>query len=308
MSGTYTRPEYDLNFEEVPEGVRVTQHGSTYIARKWRLTPEVLKVIDSALSHGLTALWQHGHPKGETSHHLSFSFDHSPASWVLAIGAPSGPPKLRCVTMNKKYKEYFKASGLGYYWQFENSGGQNIEIRPEDLTSILTILPMEEIRQGKLPVLTPRSRATERSPQYYRNEADLENELFRRILLSSRTPMELQRQRSFPSNQPIEPLSRPDILILEPDLALVLELKLHSVGEVEFSQLMRYLNNKFLQWSFAPRTLHGVLVGDRFSQSALSAAALTDQISLAQYGQNPNGSLFLRTVSGKDYLSRYFDL
>jgi hypothetical protein len=67
-----------------------------------------LKVVDSALTHGLSSLWQDGHPGGEESHHISFSFDHSKNSWVFVIGKEAGPPALKRVTFNKRLKEYFK--------------------------------------------------------------------------------------------------------------------------------------------------------------------------------------------------------
>ncbi|MDX2176443.1 MAG: hypothetical protein SF028_08225 [Candidatus Sumerlaeia bacterium] len=304
MNNAYERPEFDLSLREVPGGVQVTQHGRTYLARRWRLTPQVLGVVESALSHGLTALWQQGHPGGDDSHHISFAFDHRPASWVFVIGGEARPPALRCVTFNKRLKEYFKVNGLGYLWQWETDGGKNILVRPEDLAPVLSVLPLDDIREGRLPVVD-RKPTRPGSDQYYRHEKDLESELHRRLAGSPQPPFDIQRQRSFPSNDSFDPISRPDVLVVEADAVLIVELKLHSGGEVEFSQLLRYMNNRALQQEFAPRATHGVLVADRFDQAARDAASHHPDTSLAEYLQHPDGRLEIRTVVGKDHLTVY---
>jgi hypothetical protein len=147
-----------------------------------------------------------------------------------------------------------------------------------------------------------------KSAQYFRHEDNLETELYRRFLESPKPPLDIQRQRSFPSNDSFEPVSRPDILVVEADTVLVIELKLHAAGETELSQLRRYMNNRALQQVFTPRAVNGVLVADRFDQTALGAARLHPGISLAEYVQLADGRLGLRTVAGADRLSSYLDL
>lgn len=304
-SYVYERPEYDLKLEEVANGVQVTQHWRTYLARKWRLSSEVIKVVENALLHGVTAFWQHGHPSKSESHHISFSFDHRPASWLFAIGSPSCPPSLRCITFNKHLKEYFKANGLGYYWQWETSGGQNINIQPQDLSSILTILPLSDIRDGKLPVFV-RDARSEAPSQFYRFEADLENDIHSRLLQSPISPIEIQRQRSFAANDTFEPDSRPDIILLQPEIVLILELKLHIAGEVELSQLLRYLNNNSLKTMFCKRPVHGILIAERFDNSAISSARIHSNVTFIAYSQKNDGMLTFETVLGIDLLSNHF--
>lgn len=144
---SYKKPEFDIRLEEVADGIQVTQHGRTYLARKWQLTPNVRSVIDSALQHGLTCLWQTNHPRGETSHHISFSFTHSKASWVFVIGSPSAPPELKRVIFSKRLKPYFESLTWRWDWEWEKGGGQDIFVDPNDLDGILDALPLEQMKR-----------------------------------------------------------------------------------------------------------------------------------------------------------------
>jgi hypothetical protein len=146
-------PEYDLRIEATEQGLLVSQEGKRYLARKWQLTPEVIKVIETGIAAGLTNLWQYGHPSKDESPHISFSFSRDPVSWVFVIGAEARPPKLRYVTFQNRLKPYFerfKGDGYAWAWQIENGAGGNIRTDPADLKQILAALPLENIRHGNL--------------------------------------------------------------------------------------------------------------------------------------------------------------
>ncbi len=197
---TYVRPEVDLVIEEVAGGLRITQEGRTYLARKWQLTPEVRRVIDLALQYGLQCLWQQGHPGGDTSHHISFSFDRSRSSWIFVMGGEAGPPALKRVTFHRRLKEYFRHAGLGWVWDWETAGGKNILVAPTDVESILQTLPLAGIRSGTLPALVISSRRV--APQFFHNECDLEDALCDAIRVEASGF--LHRQRRFGSNNDFE--------------------------------------------------------------------------------------------------------
>ena len=56
-------PHLDLTLEKDTGGVRVTQNGKSYLARRWQLTDEVKGVIRKTTHHGFDKLWVDGHPK-----------------------------------------------------------------------------------------------------------------------------------------------------------------------------------------------------------------------------------------------------
>ncbi len=61
-SGPTTYPEWNIEISKHINGLLISQRERTYLARKWQITSEVQEVIDTALSFGLTHLWQKGHP------------------------------------------------------------------------------------------------------------------------------------------------------------------------------------------------------------------------------------------------------
>jgi len=56
-------PEFDLVIRQLPNGLEIRQGERAYIARDWRLTGEVVAVIETALAHGLTCLIRNEHPR-----------------------------------------------------------------------------------------------------------------------------------------------------------------------------------------------------------------------------------------------------
>jgi hypothetical protein len=303
MVASYSRPDFDLTLAEVPAGVQVTQHGRAYLARRWRLTSDVRLVIESALDHGLTHVWQQGHPSGDDSHHISFSFSHDASSWVFVIGSEARPPGLRCVTFHKRLKEYFKSSGLGWVWSWETAGGKNILVEPRDLDSVLDVLPLGQIQQGTLPTLfRGRTETRSNAPTYFKDEMALELEIFSSLVRCGSAAGDVQRQRQFAPNNAFDVASRPDILVAASPLLVVMELKLHRAGEPEMAQLQRYLANTKLAAAFGSLRRHGVLVADRFEPQVVSWANDTAAVSLYQYQQHVTGDLVLTLVAGEDVL------
>jgi hypothetical protein len=298
-------PQFDIELHEVTDGTQVSQPGRTYLARKWRLSAEVRSVIATALKHGLTCLWQQGHPTGDTSHHISFSFDRSLASWVFAIGSNGRPPELKRVTFHRRLKEYFKNAGLGWVWDWETAGGKNILVDPRDLPSVLQSLPLNDIRLGRLPSLTS-STSQRGHHEFFSSECDLEDELCRLIRATDLPNVLLHRQRSFASNDGFEVASRPDVLLVGLNTLLVIELKLGEAGDT--GQLARYLRNEEIASAVPGLRRHGVLIADRFQPQIVAQANRRADVTLVRYGQGADAALQLNVVIGPDVLARYCSL
>lgn len=301
MPRSYLKSEFDLRIEEEPLGLRITQSGRSYLARKWQLTTEVHSVIDLALEHGLTCLWQENHPSGPESNHISFSFDRTKSSWVFVIGAEAKPPLVKRVTFNKRLKEYFKNSGLGWVWDWETAGGKNILVMPRDLKSILETLPLDSIRKGELPA-AGRSALSRR--RFFSTEADLEDAIFA-IVTENAPQAPVFRQMSFAANSDFEVASRPDLLVVGASCILILELKLYRGGEPELAQVKRYMSNAELQMAFDVLKPYGVLIAERFEESLLESTKRSRAISLVKYEQDAVGLLGFRIIAGPDVISPY---
>lgn len=301
----FERPEVGLVMEETPVGTRVSQGGRTYLARKWKLTPEVVGVVETALEFGLSCVWQDGHPGGDESHHISFSFSREKASWVFVIGAEAGPPALKKVTFHKRLKEYFKSAGLGWMWNWETAGGKNILVAPGDLRSVLETLPLDDIRAGRLPMPAPSARRGARA-DCFASERQLDDALFALGMEKKGASVDLQRKRHFPSNSSFEVASTPDLMAVAPQQALVIEIKLYEGGEAELAQLCRYLGNRALRLDMEPRRIHGVLIAERFQPNALALARQRPDVTLVRYSQSSAGQLTLKVEQGEDVLGGVF--
>jgi hypothetical protein len=145
---TLSYPELgDLVLEDREGGTWISQRGKAYLARRWRLTDQVVKIVESAIESGLTCLWQSGHPKGGSSHHISFSFTHAPASWIFVLGGEARPPEVRQITLNKKLKDLLEKSDIHYFW--ESAGGKNFTIATEDLTDFLALVKNSPLAEGR---------------------------------------------------------------------------------------------------------------------------------------------------------------
>jgi hypothetical protein len=129
--------ENDILLAEEGGVLTVSQDGRSYLALRWKMTEEVVAVVQTAIRFGLSKLWQDGHPKGRQSSHISFSCTHEPASWVFALGLEACPPRLQKITFNKRFLPIFEASHLE--WSSQKSGG-HILVPPGSLAEVLGLL------------------------------------------------------------------------------------------------------------------------------------------------------------------------
>lgn len=288
------RRDLDLKIAPEPEGLRVSQHGRSYLARRWRLTPQVLEVIDTAFEFGLTHLWQDKHPSGDESNHVSFSFSHIPDTWVFVIGKEALPPGLRCITFHKRLKGYLKAAGLG---EWENSGGKNILVRPEKLSAALSALPLDDIRKGRLPQYN-HERVFDASRSYVPSESALEDALYTAFCSRSEIAA-VHRQQSFPPNDPSEVAARTDLILDLSSRIVIAELKVGNSSEADVAQVCRYRANSALRATYPGKPLSGALIASNFQRDAVAAAK---RLSISLYAYEERGDIELTLVSGDDVL------
>jgi len=113
-------------FEEVEDikgdylGTRVTQDNVTYIARHWRMTDEVKKILAKAAGLGFGCFWRHNHPQDsylegnekylKGCHHIGCSRTHN-SPWLFVLGAESlsrrlGVQVVKEITFNRVYHQF----------------------------------------------------------------------------------------------------------------------------------------------------------------------------------------------------------
>ena len=121
-------PNFDLRFQEVDEGLRISQGNAAYIARRWRLSDDVQAIVNHSIEAGLTCLIRHGHPR-ESSHLPAgvgvdyIGFSPSPAHhWVFVLNMDSRPDKTPLVsgTFDKTYEHVLAAAGVPFAPQWRS--------------------------------------------------------------------------------------------------------------------------------------------------------------------------------------------
>lgn len=287
-------PKADIKIKSVPGGLSISQHSVTYLARRWQLTSEVCTIVETALEFGLTHLWQENHPSGPESHHISFSLSHDPGSWVFVLGKEALPPNVRCVTFHKRLKEYLKAAGLG---QWENAGGKNILVRPQDLRGALSCLPLDGMEAGGLPRLSTAG-TFDRAGTYLSSEQQLEDTLYSAYFHHPAVKA-VYRQQSFAPNYPHEVASRTDLILDLSDRIVVAELKVGNSGEPDVAQVCRYRANAALARAYSGKLIYGALIAANFQQDAMTAARDT---SISLYTYDEQDGMRLTLICGNDVL------
>lgn len=294
-------PEHDLFLDDRSNGVFVAQHRRAYLARKWKMTDQVQDIIRLALDHGLTCLWQEGHPGSNTSHHISFSFSHQRASWVFCIGDGADPPNVKAVTISKKVRGILQELGLDKFW--ENAGGKNFSIAPDDLPIFLRGLDKSGLRD--LAILPAHSFEGRRLAPIVGipSEKYLEDQLFEAILMAAGEHDFVHRQRRFPSEHVLHAQDIPDLIIETESSAILCELKLYRAIEPDLIQIRRYMANQQIRRNFSQPRLQGVLVAHSFEPEIRATASEIADCSFYAYTDK---SVFpLQLVSGADVLKNY---
>ena len=291
-------PEHNLVLEDREGGILIAQGQKEYLARKWQLTDQVIGIVHLALAKGLTCLWQEGHPGGDTSHHISFSFSHKPASWVFCIGDGAGAPMVRKVTLSKKVRGLFEQSSFRPFW--ESAGGKNFSIIPEDLPAFLDLVEKSRLRDIlDAPPLSLRKRQITQITDF-QSEKDLEDNVVGALLTGG---AKLYRQRRFASSHFPDGQDIPDVVIEAGGQAIVVELKLYRAIEPDIVQLSRYVTNAKIGTAFENCAVKGALIAAAFDRPIQNAAVAAGNFSLYSYAGKTG--LPLRLIAGPDVLGQF---
>ena len=118
----------DLNLtleeEKNAGGVRVTQNGKSYLARRWQLTDEVRSMIYLSISQCFNCLWVKNHLRGDAIHYICFARSHTPP-WDYLLAKESSGER---ITVNKNHESKLRQAGI--YFEIQTGGGHHLEIPP----------------------------------------------------------------------------------------------------------------------------------------------------------------------------------
>jgi len=295
-----TFPEHDLTLSERDRGIVVQQHGREYFARKWQLTPEVVSIVKQAMAHGLTCLWQQGHPGGSSSHHISFSFSHDRASWVFCIGDGAGAPDVRKVTISKKVRGVLNGAAVDAFW--ESAGGKNSSITPDGLPDFLARVDKIKLRELLTAPRTRRRYETAARAIGYQLEKDLGDVIGGALESGVRNlgpQYRVWREARFPSHHFQGGTDVPDFVIQSRSDIVIVELKLYRGEEPHYTQLARYMANPRIRNAFGNGQVYGALVA--FGYENLPGA----KRNVSLYTYTDGTGLPLSLVSGADVLAPF---
>lgn len=275
------------------DAILVTQNERQYRARDWRLTQEVVDVVDAAFSRGLTANWVVGHPKDKYcndgtefirgSHHITFARNHN-EGWIFVLGEESKPPNFRFVTFNHRYGSFVHRTGLPYQW--EHSGGHNIYIATSDLDAVLAQLTQEIIDEieGGQQISTKQGKPLPRL--HLTNESDLEFAFLDH--LGESFAKHIKRVDVRPRYIAADGSTKiPDLVIeIKNGSIIIVELKFPHGIWPHMDQLQTYLRLPSFAEKSSTRQLHGILIARDYSEDMQQQviAASDKNISIYRYG------------------------
>ena len=126
---------YPIKLENVENGIKVSQYGKAYIAKRWILNDDVERLVWSMLDTGMSCMIREKHPlpsrllpDGEGVVHLSFS-PTPKHDWAMAIDRPN----LDYAAFNGKYREQFEAFNIPFEFEKRNKKYKHMEVKWEHL-------------------------------------------------------------------------------------------------------------------------------------------------------------------------------
>ena len=117
-------PHLDLTLEKETGGVRVTQNGKSYLARRWQLRENVRAMIYLSISQCFHFLWVKNHPRGDAIHYICFARSHTPPWDYLLAKENNGEP----ITINKNHEARLLNAGI--HFETQTGSGQHLTVMP----------------------------------------------------------------------------------------------------------------------------------------------------------------------------------
>ncbi|SFU18961.1 endonuclease NucS domain-containing protein [Sedimentitalea nanhaiensis] len=136
-----------IKVEEVEGGLLVRQGAEAYVARNWRLTPPVEKLIETAFRSGLECMIRDDHPRQNARWPnprgvVYLAFSPGPGvQWSLAIDTfRAGKADYGHAVFNGKYHEQFVAAGISFVFEGRNKTAGHLVVTREDVIPTLEAL------------------------------------------------------------------------------------------------------------------------------------------------------------------------
>jgi len=276
---TWTWEPAQLTLTEVEAGLLIQQHEDSYIARHWRLTPDVLSVVQLAMNFGLVCMIQNRHPqaskrgaRGDGTVYMSFA-RRSTEYWVLTIDQNSSVTgkkpwgRLKQVLISKRYRHALQQASIPHDVEpFSNASNIQVpfEYAEAALRACTPYLDYHAMRRGR----------SGHEGQYpgFRDEADIERWLMEN--LEARNP--LGRAWRILERQVRTDAGILDILLQDqPDgTPIVLEVKQGRAQPRDVQeQLHRYVHSQYIRGRFGRCMVVGCLLAEKIEPTVAKAVA-----------------------------------
>ena len=126
-------PEHNLSLTSRERGLHIEQNGNSYLAREWRHREDLLRLVNTALTHGFSCVIRHSHPKPNNRdergiHYIGFS--RAPEErWAFVVDQYSrkrhpNPHAIAQVTFEKSYRQALERHRIPF--EQERAGGHNL--------------------------------------------------------------------------------------------------------------------------------------------------------------------------------------
>jgi hypothetical protein len=297
-----------LKISDLGDSLHIYQNGQEYKARSWRLTPDLVNVIDTAIRYGLVANWTNGVPQKsyrrggkdfeKGSHSIPFARRHD-ESWIMCLDGWAGPPNIRDIVFKDRYWHFIASTGVPYKW--EHAGGHNVRIEPTYLDATLSKLTNDII-----DAIEDRPRVNHNIPIHKNagitNEYDLEiaflDHLARHKKSLSSKPEIRFRYLDTNNNTRI-----PDACVdIRNGTFIVFEFKFGAGHRAHIDQLLEYLRLPGIMKRCRNSSLRGALVARTFDDELVQLVNASPQDNISLYAYGYNNGLELHHCAGQRLL------
>lgn len=136
--------KFGITLEDVENGILVKQYDIAYIARNWKITKEVIEMVDTCLESGMRWMIRSNHPKRSNQYpnkmgvvYLAFSPTRD-NQWSMAIDTFNpNTNKFRFGVFNGKYKTQFDQNKISYNFEGRNKNSGHIVVERDKLFSTI---------------------------------------------------------------------------------------------------------------------------------------------------------------------------
>lgn len=274
-----------LLVQETSSGLLVRQGDEAYVARNWRLSPQVEELIETAIGAGLGCMVRQDHPRKNARLpnsrgvvYLAFS-PHASLQWSLAIDTVNQRTgDFGFGVFNGKYRAQFSAAQIPFDFEGRNKGAGHLVVQRH-----LVLPTLRKLAGFDHSVLA--MNRTEHSGEGFTSEYVIQRSI---IVNWKHTPWGATHQfiqDEFPVDGGLTS-RRIDILARDRRTGdwLIVELKRAEANISAVHQVENYLLALGRRDDFASGTLHGVLVAESSCQHKTFSRGLAGRYDPARKG------------------------